>query len=116
AAVPRTLDELRAIARAAGLRVVDARAELGSGADAAAGADAVAAAVLAREQPPDAVFTVASFAVVGAFQDALRARGYGGVMTNLVQYGPALAPAATGAYVLTQFATPEAVATDPAMQ
>jgi ABC-type branched-subunit amino acid transport system substrate-binding protein len=115
-AIPRTLRELRAVAEASGLRVVDARAELGSGESAAAGVSELATAVLAGPKPPDAVFTVASFTAVGAFQDALRAQAFTGVMTNLVQYGPALAAPATGAYVLTQFATPESAPDNPAMQ
>ncbi len=114
-AVPRTTRELRAVAEASGLRVVDARAELGSGESATAGVDELADELLGGSEPPDAVFTVASFAAVGALQDALRARSYAGVMTNLVQYGPALAAPATGAFVLTQFATPESAADNPAM-
>jgi ABC-type branched-subunit amino acid transport system substrate-binding protein len=116
AAIPRTLRELRAVAEASGLRVVDARAELGSGESATAAVTELATAVLGGAEPPDAVFTVASFAAVGAFQDALRAQGYAGVMTNLVQYGPVLAPRAVGAFVLTQFATPESAPDNPAMQ
>jgi ABC-type branched-subunit amino acid transport system substrate-binding protein len=116
AAIPRTIRELRAVAQASGLRVVEARAELGTGEGATAGVTELAAELLAGPRPPDAVFTVASFAAVGAFQDALRAQGYAGVMTNLVQYGPALAAPATGAYVLTQFATSESAPDNPAMQ
>ncbi len=116
AAIPRTLRELRALAEASGLRIVDARAGLGNGESATAGVEELAADVLAGTQPPDAIFTVASFAAVGAFQEALGAQGYAGVMTNLVQYGPALAAPATGAYVLTQFATPESAPDNPAMQ
>ncbi len=112
-ALPRTLRELRAVAKAADLRVVDARADLGTGDGAAVGATESAAAVAGGDAPPDAVFTVASFAAVGAFQDALRAQGYAGVMTNLVQYGPSLAGPANGAFVLTQFATPESRVVQP---
>ena len=115
-ALPRTLRELRAVAKAADLRVVDARADLGTGDGAAEGATESAAAVAGGDAPPDAVFTVASFAAVGAFQDALRAQGYAGVMTNLVQYGPSLAGPANGAFVLTQFATPESALFTPEMQ
>lgn len=116
AANPRTLVELRAVARASGLRVSGAYAELGSGDGATEGVDAVASEVLRGPRPPDAIFTLASFTAVGAFQDALRAQGYAGVLTNLVQYGPALVAAANGSYVLTQFATPESAPDNPAMQ
>jgi len=115
-ALPRTLRELRAVAKAADLRVVDARADLGTCYGAAAGVTESAAAVAGDDAPPDAVFTVASFAAVGAFQGALRAQGYAGVMTNLVQYGPSLAGPANGAFVLTQFATPESALFSPEMQ
>ena len=115
-ALPRTLRELRAVAKSAGLRVVGARADLGTSEGAAEGVTESAAAVLGGDAPPDAVFTVAGFAAVGAFQDALRAQGYAGVMTNLVQYGPSLAGPANGAFVLTQFATPESALYNPAMQ
>jgi ABC-type branched-subunit amino acid transport system substrate-binding protein len=115
-ALPRTLRELRAVANAAGLRMIDARADLGTGDGAAEGVVESAAAVVGGDTSPDAVFTVASFATVGAFQDALRAQGYTGVMTNLVQYGPSLAGPANGAFVLTQFATPESAVFNPQMQ
>jgi hypothetical protein len=68
AAIPRTLRELRAVAEASGLRVVDARADLGSGESATAAVTELATAVLGGAEPPDAVFTVASFAAVGAFR------------------------------------------------
>jgi len=117
AAVPRSLDELRAMVEAAGIRVTYAQAVLDSGEHAADVADAVATEVLvASRRPPSAVFAVAGFGAVGALQDALRARGFGGVMTNLVQYSPLLVAAANGAYVLTQFATPESAPDNPAMR
>jgi hypothetical protein len=62
------------------------------------------------------VFSVAGFTAVGALQDALRARSYPGVMTNLVQYSPALVVAARDTYVLTQFATPESAPGNAAMR
>jgi ABC-type branched-subunit amino acid transport system substrate-binding protein len=117
AGVPRALDELRAVARAAGFRVTSAEAALGSGESAAAGVDAIGDAIVAAGgDPPDAVFAVAGYTAVGALQDALRARSYAGVMTNLVQYSPALAAPAAGAYVLTEFATPESAPDNPRMQ
>jgi len=117
AAVPRSLVELRAMARAAGLRVTYAKAALGTGESAAAGVDAIADAVMAAgTRPPSVVFSVAGFTAVGALQDALRARSYPGVMTNLVQYSPVLVIAARDTYVLTQFATPESAPQNAAMR
>ena len=76
-------------------RHVRTRATLGTGESAAAGVDAIADAVMAAgDRPPSVVFSVAGFAAVGALQDALRARSYPGVMTNLVQYSPVLVVAA----------------------
>ena len=99
------------------MRVTYADAVLGTGDGAAAGADGVADAVLGTgSRPPDAVFVVAGFAAVGALEDALRARAFSGVATNLVQYSPALVSPARGAYILTEFATPEAAAGSPAMR
>ena len=117
AAVPRSLDELRAVAEAAGLRVTYAEAVLGTGESAAAGVDAIADSILAAgREAPSAVFAVAGFTAVGALQDALRTRGFAGVMTNLVQYSPPLVVAASGAYVPTEFATPESAPANPAMR
>jgi hypothetical protein len=115
--VPRSLDELRAVARAAGMRVTYAEAALDPGDAAATMAGDVAGEVLAAaRRSPDAVFVVAGFIAVGALQDALRQRGFDGVTTNLVQYAPALVAPASGSYVFTEFATPEAAAGDPAMR
>jgi branched-chain amino acid transport system substrate-binding protein len=117
AAVPRSLDELRAVVEAAGIRVTYAEAVLGTGGDAATGVDTIATEILSTgHRAPSAVFTVGGFGAVGALQDALRSRGYDGVMTNLVQYSPLLVGAARGTYVLTQFATPESAAGNPAMR
>jgi ABC-type branched-subunit amino acid transport system substrate-binding protein len=117
AAVPRSLVELRAMARAAGLRVTYARAALGTGESATTGVDAIADAVMAAgDDPPSVVFSVAGFTAVGALQDALRARSFPGVMTNLVQYSPVLVIAARDTYVLTQFATPESAPRNAAMR
>jgi ABC-type branched-subunit amino acid transport system substrate-binding protein len=117
AAVPRSLDELRAVATAAGMRVTYAKGALGTGESAVAGIDTIADSILAAgREPPSAVFAVAGFTAVGALQDALRARGFTGVMTNLVQYSPALVGRASGAYVLTEFATPESAPGNPAMR
>jgi hypothetical protein len=79
---------------------------------------AVASAVLTADDgtAPDAVFTVSGYANVAALQGALRAQGYGGVTTNLVQYAPSLATSAANAVVLTQFATPESAPENPAMR
>ena len=119
AAVPRSLDELRSMVEAAGIRVTYAEAVLGTGDAAARGVDAIADDVVRsgrRHGPPSVVFSVAGFTAVGALQDALRQRGYAGLTTNLVQYSPALAAPAAGSYVLTQFATPESAATNAAIR
>ena len=117
AAVPRSLDELRSVVEAAGIQVVYAKAALGTGPDAASGVDATATEILtAARRPPSAVFVVGGFGAVGALQGALRLHGYDGVMTNLVQYSPILVGPAQGAYVLTQFATPESAPANPAMR
>jgi len=115
AAVPRSLDELRAVARGAGMRVRYARAALSTGEGATAGIDEIADAIMRGARPPSAVFAAAGFTAVGALQDALRARGYEGVMTNLVQYAPALVVQANGAFVLTEFATPESAPVNASM-
>jgi ABC-type branched-subunit amino acid transport system substrate-binding protein len=116
-ALPRSLDELRAMVHASGGRVTWARAALGSGPSAADGVDAIADSIMrAGTQPPDAVFSVAGYTAVGALQDALRARSYPGIMTNLVQYSPALANPARDAYVFTEFATPESAPGNTTMQ
>jgi Periplasmic binding protein len=116
-AVPRSLDELRAVVEGAGIRVNYAEAVLGTGERAAADVDRIADTLLGSgRRPPDAVFVVAGFAAVGALQDALRVRGFTGVATNLVQYSPALVASARGAYILTEFATPEAAAGDASMR
>jgi ABC-type branched-subunit amino acid transport system substrate-binding protein len=114
----RAVAEVSAVARAAGLRLVYARARLSAGGPAGTDVGAIARAVLRadRGKPPAVVFTVSSFANVAALQATLRAQGYTGITTNLVQYAPFLAGPAAGADVLTQFATPESAPQNPAMQ
>jgi ABC-type branched-subunit amino acid transport system substrate-binding protein len=114
----RAVREVGAVVRAAGLRVVHRSAGLAVAGPAGADVDALARAVLSSDdgQPPAVVFTVSTYANVAALQAALRARGYSGILTNLVQYAPALAGPAAGIDVLTQFATPESAADNPAMR
>jgi ABC-type branched-subunit amino acid transport system substrate-binding protein len=116
-AVPGSLVQITELVRDAGFRVTYAHAVLESGESATAGVDATADAILAAgAKVPSAVFSVAGYSAVTALQDALKARGYGGVMTNLVQYSPALVASAAGAFVLTDFATPESAPENPRMQ
>ena len=114
----RAVEEVSAVARAAGMRVVYARAALARAGSANADVAAIARAVLASDdgKPPAVVFTVSGFANVAALQSMLRAQGYTGITTNLVQYAPLLAGPAAGADVLTQFATPESAPQNPAMR
>lgn len=114
----RAVAEVGAVARAAGMRVVYARAALSSAGPAGSDLGAIARAVLGADdgESPAVVFTVSGFANVAALQSTLRAQGYTGVTTNLVQYAPLLAGPAAGAEVLTQFATPESAPRNPAMQ
>ena len=114
----RAVEEVSAVARAAGMRVVYARAALARAGSGGADVAAIARAVLASDagKPPAVVFTVSGFANVAALQSTLRAQGYTGITTNLVQYAPLLAGPAAGAEVLTQFATPESAPQNPAMQ
>jgi len=114
----RAVAEVGAVARAAGLRVVYARAALSRAGPMGRDLGAIARAVMVADhgRPPAAVFTVSGFANVAALQSTLRAQGYTGVTTNLVQYAPLLAGPAAGAEVLTQFATPESAAQNPAMR
>jgi len=114
----RAVAEVGAVARAAGLRVVYARATLSRAGPTGRDLGAIARAVMVADhgRPPAAVFTVSGFANVAALQSTLRAQGYTGVTTNLVQYAPLLAGPAAGAEVLTQFATPESAEQNPAMR
>jgi ABC-type branched-subunit amino acid transport system substrate-binding protein len=114
----RAVREVSAVARAAGMRVVYARAALAVAGPTGVDLDAIARSVLRADHgaPPAVVFTVSGFANVAALQSALRARGFTGVTTNLVQYAPQLAAPAAGADVLTQFATPESAGDNPAMR
>ncbi|MCJ7438585.1 MAG: ABC transporter substrate-binding protein, partial [Acidimicrobiia bacterium] len=83
----RAVAEVSAVARAAGLRLVYARARLSAGGPAGTDVGAIARAVLRADggKPPAVVFTVSSFANVAALQATLRAQGYTGITTNLVQ-------------------------------
>jgi len=114
----RAVREVDAVARAAGMRVVYARAVLSNDGPTGSDLDAIARAVLAADdgKPPAVVFTVSGFANVAALQSTLRRQGYTGITTNLVQYAPLLAGPAAGAVVLTQFATPESAPRNPAMR
>jgi ABC-type branched-subunit amino acid transport system substrate-binding protein len=117
-AADRAVAEVGAIARAAGIRVVYARTALSGAGPSGTDLGAIARAVMGADggEPPAVVFTVSGFANVAALQSTLRAQGYTGVTTNLVQYAPLLAGPAAGAEVLTQFATPESAPRNPAMQ
>jgi len=67
-------------------------------------------------QPPDVVFLVISQNNLLGFAPALDAAGYEGLATNAVLYSPQAAAIVTDDFVLTQFATPEAADTVPAVQ
>ncbi len=114
----RALREVGAVARAAGLRVVERSAALPAAGPTSGDVDGIARSVLASDggKPPAVVFTVSSYANVAALQSSLRAQGFAGVLTNLVQYAPALAGPAAGVDVLTQFATPESAPENAAMR
>jgi ABC-type branched-subunit amino acid transport system substrate-binding protein len=114
----RAIREVGAVARAAGLRVVHRSADLPSAGPAGADIDGTARSVLTSDDgaAPAVVFTVSGYANVAALQSSLRAQGFTGVLTNLVQYAPELAGPAAGVDVLTQFATPESASDNPAMQ
>lgn len=67
--------------------------------------------------PPDVIFLVVSQDTLQAgLQTALDDAGFDGVATNAVLYSPLATALVKGGSVLTQFATPEAAATTPAVQ
>jgi ABC-type branched-subunit amino acid transport system substrate-binding protein len=65
---------------------------------------------------PDVVFVVISQNNLLGFAPALDAAGFDGLQTNAVLYSPQAAAIVKGDFVLTQFATPEAASTTPAVQ
>ena len=68
-------------------------------------------------EPPDVIFLVVSADTLQAgLQNALNDAGYDGLATNAVLYSPLATALVTGGSVLTQFATPEAVADTPSVQ
>ena len=79
--------------------------------------NAVAKEVLASNagKPPDSVFVVGNVSNVLGMQNALRANGFLGVITNPLMYGPNLVAPAIGSMVMTQTAPVESAATNPAM-
>ena len=79
--------------------------------------NAVATEVLASNggTPPDAVFVVGNVSNVLGMQNALRAKGFLGVITNPIMYGPNLVAPAFGSMVMTPTAPVESAATNPAM-
>ncbi|MFO7590528.1 MAG: ABC transporter substrate-binding protein [Acidimicrobiia bacterium] len=67
--------------------------------------------------PPDVIFLVTSQDTLQAgLQTALDAAGFDGLATNAVLYSPLATALVKGGSVLTQFATPEAASTTPAVQ
>ncbi|HEU5302531.1 MAG TPA: ABC transporter substrate-binding protein [Acidimicrobiia bacterium] len=67
--------------------------------------------------PPDVIFLVVSQDTLQAgLQTALDDAGFDGLATNAVLYSPLATALVKGGSVLTQFATPEAAATTPAVQ
>jgi ABC-type branched-subunit amino acid transport system substrate-binding protein len=66
--------------------------------------------------PPDVVFAVISQNNLQGFAPALDDAGFEGMQTNAVLYSPLAAAIISGDFVLTQFATPEAADTTPAVQ
>ncbi len=66
--------------------------------------------------PPDVVFAVISQNNLLGFAPALDAAGFEGMQTNAVLYSPLAAATIKDDFVLTQFATPEAADTTPAVQ
>ncbi|MEX2253880.1 MAG: ABC transporter substrate-binding protein [Acidimicrobiia bacterium] len=65
---------------------------------------------------PDVVFVVISQNNLLGFAPALDAAGFDGLSTNAVLYSPQAAAIVKGDFILTQFATPEAADTTPAVQ
>jgi len=65
---------------------------------------------------PDVVFAVISQNNLLGFAPALDDAGFTGIQTNAVLYSPQAAAIVKGDFVLTQFATPEAADTTPAVQ
>ena len=66
-------------------------------------------------KPPDAVFLTLAFQNVQGMAKGLEQAGYKGIITNAVAYDPSLTASAKGQSAFTQFATPEAAATNPNM-
>ncbi len=79
--------------------------------------NAVAKEVLTSNggKPPDSVFVVGNVSNVLGMQNALRANGFLGVITNPIMYDPNLVAPAIGSMVMTQTAPVESAATNPAM-
>jgi ABC-type branched-subunit amino acid transport system substrate-binding protein len=110
------LRALQAAAKSVGFSVVSATSNLPV--PATADDAGIAHAVLAANQggPPSAVFIVGSYSNITLLRRALRDAGFGGVVTDMVQYEPELVADAAGSSIMIQTAAVQTTSTNPAMQ